>query len=315
MAPAAQPSYGKDEKVLCFHHDILYEAKILDLRRVNPSDIKSPYEYQVHYKGWKNTYVFLLLPRHCLRLCLFGSFDLPRVWWPLSERVADRTSWDDWVPQERLRKYNEENRDLATTLRRDLEASLRRTAKPSSRRKTGGSDRSSARGSEERQSSAPRGTKRNRDNEIEKEDSFYSRPSIKIALPDNLKSLLVDDWENITKNRQVVALPAKWSVNAIMEEYAAEGNASRQGTVERDVLDEVTSGIKEYFDKALDKILLYKFEREQFRLLRKKWDDPAGQLAGKGPLDTYGAEHLARLFGMFPFVYVSTYLPAGRASC
>lgn len=55
MAPAAQTSYGKDEKVLCFHHDILYEAKILDLRHMDRNDSKSPYEYLVHYKGWKNT--------------------------------------------------------------------------------------------------------------------------------------------------------------------------------------------------------------------------------------------------------------------
>ena len=80
-------------------------------------------------------------------------------------------SWDDWVPQERLRKFTEENRQLATTLRRDVEASLRRPSKPASKRRCGGSDRSSAGGSEDRQiSSNARGTKRNRDNEIEKVD-------------------------------------------------------------------------------------------------------------------------------------------------
>lgn len=57
MAPAALTSYGKDEKVLCFHGDILYEAKILDLRHTDEDDIRSPYEYLVHYKGWKATYV------------------------------------------------------------------------------------------------------------------------------------------------------------------------------------------------------------------------------------------------------------------
>lgn len=56
MAPPPA-SYGKDEKVLCFHHEILYEAKILDVRNSDPEDKKSPFEYAVHYKGWKNTYV------------------------------------------------------------------------------------------------------------------------------------------------------------------------------------------------------------------------------------------------------------------
>lgn len=57
MAPAGQLSYHKDEKVLCFHHEILYEAKILDIRHTDPEDKKSPLEYAVHYKGWKSTYV------------------------------------------------------------------------------------------------------------------------------------------------------------------------------------------------------------------------------------------------------------------
>lgn len=75
--------------------------------------------------------------------------------------------WDDWVPQERLRKFTEENRELAATLRREAEAALRQ--RKGSSKKRGGSDRSSARGSEERQSSVPaRGTKRNRDYELEK---------------------------------------------------------------------------------------------------------------------------------------------------
>lgn len=53
MAPISM--YSKDEKVLCFHHEILYDAKILDVRHKDSTDKKSPFEYQVHYKGWKNT--------------------------------------------------------------------------------------------------------------------------------------------------------------------------------------------------------------------------------------------------------------------
>ena len=87
-------------------------------------------------------------------------------------------------------------------------------------------------------------------------------------------------------------------MNKIIDEYIKEERPTRPTPTDKDVLDEVTAGIKEYFDKALDKILLYKFEREQHRIMRKKWEDQSDPLAGKGPLDTYGAEHLARLFGM-----------------
>lgn len=48
--------YEKGEKVLCFHHELLYEAKIMDdPQREDEKDKMSPYKYRVHYKGWKNT--------------------------------------------------------------------------------------------------------------------------------------------------------------------------------------------------------------------------------------------------------------------
>lgn len=59
--PAATPSttslplYNKDDKVLCFHGEFLYEAKILDMKLSDANDKKSPFLYLVHYKGWKNT--------------------------------------------------------------------------------------------------------------------------------------------------------------------------------------------------------------------------------------------------------------------
>jgi len=271
MAPASHLNYQRDERVFCFHHEILYEAKIIDLRHIDPDDRKSPFEYLVHYKGWKNT-------------------------------------WDDWVPQDRLRKFTEDNRELAATLRREAEAAFRqRSGQKSVSKRRGGSERSSGRGSEERQSSVPvRGTKRGRDNEIEKEDQFHSRPSVRIIMPDNLKSLLVDDWENVTKNQQVVALPAKHSVNAILEAYTQEEKSRRASPGELDVLEEVVMGIKEYFDKSLDKILLYKFEREQYHTLRKKWEVGSGDFAHKGQLDIYGAEHLTRLFATMPELIAQT---------
>lgn len=125
------------------------------------------------------------------------------------------------------------------------------------------------------------------------------RPSVRIVMPDNLKSLLVDDWENVTKNQQVVALPAKSPVNQILDDYVNEEKPKRTSSADTDVLEEVVMGVREYFDKALDKVLLYRFEREQYRALRKKWEAGSGDYADKGPLDIYGAEHLTRLFGRF----------------
>lgn len=57
MAPskANQPEYSKDEKVLCFHLELLYEAKVLDVKPKDPNDKGDGYVYKIHYKGWKNT--------------------------------------------------------------------------------------------------------------------------------------------------------------------------------------------------------------------------------------------------------------------
>lgn len=119
-------------------------------------------------------------------------------------------------------------------------------------------------------------------------------------MPDNLKSLLVDDWEQVTKNQCVVSLPAKYPVRQILKDWHEEEEPKRSGSsADEDVLEEVVAGLQEYFDKCLDKILLYRHERPQYRGLRKKFEAATGELADKGPIDVYGAEHLIRLFSMF----------------
>lgn len=82
MAPAnaeSKPAYAKDEKPLCFHGELLYEAKILDIRKQDPKDKSSPYEYRVHYKGWKNTYVkfhFFQSPKFFVASNFTGQFTI-----------------------------------------------------------------------------------------------------------------------------------------------------------------------------------------------------------------------------------------------
>jgi len=131
------------------------------------------------------------------------------------------------------------------------------------------------------------------------EEVFHSRPSIRIPCPDLLKAILVDDWENVTKNLQIVQLPSKKPVNTVLAEYyAEEGVKRRVGSPEAEILEEVIAGLKEYFEKCLGRILLYRFEREQYAEVRDMWEKAVGdEWEGKGPGDVYGAEHLTRLIG------------------
>lgn len=90
-----------------------------------------------------------------------------------------RIRWDDWVPQDRLRKLNDENRELANSLKKELEAMRRgsqtQKAAPTSHKKK--PEVGSTRGSEGREtpvqsSTSMAGRKRGRDFEVERVGHF-----------------------------------------------------------------------------------------------------------------------------------------------
>lgn len=123
-------------------------------------------------------------------------------------------------------------------------------------------------------------------------------------MPDRLKSLLVDDWENVTKGLQLAQLPSKKPAGVILDEYfEAEKTHRRPGSAELDILQEVVAGLKEYFNRSLGRLLLYRFEREQFFDIHTRMENPTSDLAGVAPADIYGGEHLLRLLGTYLAYY------------
>jgi mortality factor 4-like protein 1 len=110
------------------------------------------------------------------------------------------------------------------------------------------------------------------------EEIFMARPSVRIVVPDHLKNLLVDDWEYVTKSMLMVPLPSKAPVNFIIDSYFDEEKGKRRlGSAEADVLEEFVAGMKVYFDKAIGKTLLYKFERPQWAEVRHTLRNPEFQ--------------------------------------
>ena len=90
--------------------------------------------------------------------------------------------WDDWVPQDRVRKFTDENKELAAQLHNQMKA-LSKQSKAGGKKgqggKANGSDFSSARGSEERTASVAAqsgrgGQRRTRDYDIENVSSPLS---------------------------------------------------------------------------------------------------------------------------------------------
>ena len=88
--------------------------------------------------------------------------------------------WDDWVPQDRVRKFTDENKELAAQLHNQMKMlqskAPKSVGKGQGKRGANGSDFSSARGSEERGSVAAApgrgGPRRNRDYDLEHVSTF-----------------------------------------------------------------------------------------------------------------------------------------------
>ncbi|KAJ1787005.1 Esa1p-associated factor, partial [Coemansia sp. RSA 2399] len=291
---AAQPPlpFRPNERILCFHGPLLYEAKVVkaelwDGRDADASD-PGPH-YFVHYKGWKQT-------------------------------------WDEWVDESRALKFNEENLAKQKALRQAaLQAAKKKTlivpAKHSSALKTESESESphqapSQQQQQQQHQGPQRSRKRGRDSVAEKqpreerEDSAGSGggaqkgPEVKLPIPNALKAQLVDDWERITKDKLLVPLPRDPTVAqmlALYQEHRRTTKDKRRPAGKRDdeIVDEIVDGLRIYFDKALGNILLYRFERYQYKQLREKY--PAKQ-----PSEIYGPEHLLRLFVQLPNMIAHT---------
>jgi hypothetical protein len=130
------------------------------------------------------------------------------------------TSWDDWVPQDRVRKFTDENKELAAQLHNQMkllqQKAPKSVGKGQGKRGANGSDFSSARGSEERTGSvaaAPGrgGPRRNRDYDLEHVSKLLS-----LCFP-SLSSLVVAEENSGLQLRASNRIPSKltptWMIN------------------------------------------------------------------------------------------------------
>ncbi len=140
-------------------------------------------------------------------------------------------------------------------------------------------------------------------------DGDYDK--LEIDLPTDLKRILIRDWEHITRQKQVnlllpflfpifssrshtqvMQLPKPKHLTASAVLNAFQTVSEREGS-QTDVIREVVSGLKDYFNQALRVTLLYKFERLQNNKILE-------ELPNKNPCEIYGCEHLCRLFVKLP---------------
>ncbi|KAJ8086532.1 Esa1p-associated factor [Marasmius tenuissimus] len=270
-ASSSQPTFNTNERCLCFHGPLIYEAKILKQKKFDGEKDAGPggivgQHYFVHYKGWKQT-------------------------------------WDEWVPPDRLLKFDEANIAKQKSLQQQaLAANAATAAKSQKSGAAGGRERDNVASVGTRagtRKDASRGTKRARE-----DDENTRRNEMKLTVPETLKVMLVDDWEAVTKNNQLVTLPRSPTVEELLKQFEEHVKATKPPNLRDPELlaNTVVAGLQIYFDRSCGMSLLYRFERPQYASVRKQYITGPTVIVGeeKEMCEVYGAEHLLRMLVSLP---------------
>eukprot|EP00803_Ostreobium_quekettii_P003125 evm.model.scf_115EXC.1 EVM.evm.TU.scf_115EXC.1 scf_115EXC:11975-14964(-) len=117
--------------------------------------------------------------------------------------------------------------------------------------------------------------------------------TVEVELPPTLKKQLVDEYEVIVNQGRTVPLPRSPPVMELLRQFVHFGRSNRASQQD---LQQLATGVEEYFDKALGSYLLYGMEQ-----------DESDKLMGDGTCASavYGAEHLLRLLVKLPSLLLS----------
>ncbi|OBZ73170.1 Chromatin modification-related protein EAF3 [Grifola frondosa] len=218
-----------------------------------------------------------------------------------------KQTWDEWVDGSRLLKFNETNIALQKALQSQATQGQASSSAVKSMAKAHTTKDTARTG---RKDGGTRGTKRGRE-----EDESSKKPEMKLNVPEVLKVLLVDDWEAVTKNNQLVALPRTPNVVELLEEFKTYVLSLPKSPHLKDpaiLLPTIVAGLQTYFDRALGANLLYRFERPQYAEIRKKYVTGPTVIVGqeKEMSSIYGAEHLLRMLVSLPQMVASSSMDA-----
>lgn len=241
MPPASSFAFKTDDSVLAYHGPLIHEATVRECAaRDKPNGQGKINLYLVHYDNWNS-------------------------------------HWDEWVPESRVLKADDEARAIQKERIKDFQRAHKRKqrvdmgANSAACAGSGGSSKK-AKGAGEAS-----------------EESLCAELRESLRLPHGMKLKLIEDWERITREKKLVPLPRTPTVSELLNEFMA---AKARRTSHERLYGEVCDGLRSYFNQALPTILLYKYERKQHR------DNKEGK--GLSPVDIYGAEHLLRLFVKLP---------------
>nr|CAG8587469.1 12582_t:CDS:10 [Entrophospora candida] len=243
-------AFVENETVLCFHGPLLYEAKILEVKNLDPKD---------SIAGKKGLHYFP--PREDIKVTQPEYTKIPKKYTQKHKRqkIIDENSKNN------SSNLNENNSDQIEnkggSIQKSYDEDLAKDQKI-----------------------------------VDNDKKFTEFFETKIIMPQPLKIKLIEDWEIITKNQKntinesvdnsTIDSPSKQSIVSNDESSNFEMN-------KMELYNEITEGILTYFNKSLQKILLYNYERVQNTEIRVANPD-------KEYSEIYGAEHLLRLFVEIP---------------
>ncbi|GME95712.1 hypothetical protein B5S28_g905 [[Candida] boidinii] len=339
MTTALELGLELNNKCLAYHGPLLYEAKILKIHEPNSDVIKLPNDetepidedpkfidelkeqlcFFVHYRGWKASWDEWinqdrilplneqnLLKQKDLKIAIARKAKEERD----AKKIKKEKSESPATANGSSTSSNSSNSHSNTHTKIETNGKVK---KPTEKKNGKSSDSKNSNGkSKSNNNSAnghgPNGSHAN-DNDskkkklletVESEDSFLKRPEITLQIPTELKSLLVDDWELITKNKKLVNLPSAINVEKILFDYEEiYFKDLHKGSVDYDNGLEIFQGLKLYFNRSLGSILLYQLERKQLK-------DLTQEFSSKLPSELYGVEHLLRLIVSLPGLMAQT---------
>merc|ERR1712228_254396 len=257
--------HEKDGKVLVLPKaatDDIYEAKILD-RKMDTKSNEA--QYKIHYKGWNKR-------------------------------------WDEWVSCRRLLQINSSNiqfmkdkkaRSAAAKKHAESQHLEQENGNGSNEKKKKRKLKTSSKENKSNNNNKRRKLNNDDDDDLEEKESINSDSMpLEIKLPTILKRKLISDWEQITKKSQLIELPRNsgYRSSDILTDF--ESFAIRKGQ-NKNIVIEISRGIKDYFNQALQVTLLYKLERKQYQQIIAKHNHLSMD-------QIYGVEHLCRLFVKLP---------------
>lgn len=326
-------------KCLAYHGPMLYEAKIL--RTWNPTTqsvlvVQDGQEVSVSMKKGKEelseeTKALGGIPESLSEQnCYFVHY---QGW---------KSTWDEWIGLDRIREYTDENlalrkrliEEARETKRQQQELKKRKEAVPKRGRpaESGSGGRNSSTGRSLSNSGengnhahtgaisgGSSGTNAGNNNGSSSKQTSHapttsgttplpqgSAPKITLHIPVKLKSLLVDDWEFVTKDKKVCKIPSPTlTAEQLLEDYENAASSQFESPAQQSQLSEYCMGIRLYFERSLPLLLLYRLERLQYEELLQK-----EKYANTSVLSLYGPIHLLRLLSILPDLMSTTTMDA-----